>query len=596
MKIRSFLLVTFLAALVLVAAPPDAAAFRMQGTAREDATYEPVYARLKRFIPEVMKKNRITGLSIALVDDRGLIWAHGFGYADAARRIPAAPETIYRAGSITKPLTAIAVLQLAEQGKIGIDRPFSDCLPEFDIQSRFEDTGPITLRNILTHHSGLPSDWLGMMWNENPMPFDSLAASLRDEYVAYPPGLVFSYSNVGYTLLGHAVQEIAGLEYASYMKSAVLEPLGMMNSSFSPDALSGPEFARGYRNGREASEPPILLPAGGLQSTVLDLGRLIRMVLSDGMIEGRRILLPETVSEMVKPQNEGVPLDADVRIGLGWLLGGQGLNYAGRMAQHGGSTLLFFSQLSILLDHKLGVVVMGNSSGAAGVVEEISQEALRAALKAKAGISPPVAPETAVLSTLSVEKLRRYEATYATAMGLFQVKAGKGGLKSRLSGQPILLKPQSDGSFTPRFLLLGTIPIHVPQLAGIRFLFDDIAGRRVLLMEKAGDRTLLGERIVRTPISSRWAGRVGPYVPVNLGDNAGVWMKDARLRLEDGWLVMSVTHATAGLQEFALKPLSDTEAVALGLGRNMGQTLRVKTSNGEERLLFSGCEFSRMTN
>ncbi len=122
--------------------------------------YERVKEATSELIRKEMKKNNVIGLSIALVDDQRVAWAQGFGYADENRGIPAAPETIYKIGSITKLFTASAVMRLAEQGKLDIDRPLQTYLPEFSMRSRFPDQKPITLRDLMTHHSGLPANFL----------------------------------------------------------------------------------------------------------------------------------------------------------------------------------------------------------------------------------------------------------------------------------------------------------------------------------------------------------------------------------------------------------------------------------------------------
>jgi CubicO group peptidase (beta-lactamase class C family) len=101
-------------------------------------------------IGKEMKKSAINGLSIALVDDQNFLWSQGFGYANAERRIPATDQTIYGIGSITKLFTAIAVMQLAEQGRIEIDAPLRHYMPDFSIRSRFAVAPPITVRNLLT--------------------------------------------------------------------------------------------------------------------------------------------------------------------------------------------------------------------------------------------------------------------------------------------------------------------------------------------------------------------------------------------------------------------------------------------------------------
>jgi CubicO group peptidase (beta-lactamase class C family) len=162
-----------------------------QSVARGD--YEPVKAYLAALIQYEMKKRDVTGLSIALVDDRTILWAEGFGYADQAAKIPATSDTVYRAGSISKLFTATAAMQLAERGRLDIDAPLSASLPQFGIKSRFAGAGAITPRTIMTHHSGLPRDLLQGMWVEAPEPFTAVAHRIRDEYAAYPPNYVFSY-------------------------------------------------------------------------------------------------------------------------------------------------------------------------------------------------------------------------------------------------------------------------------------------------------------------------------------------------------------------------------------------------------------------
>jgi CubicO group peptidase (beta-lactamase class C family) len=193
-------------------------------------------------------------------------------------------------------------------------------LPQFSIKSRFPDTALITPRMLMTHHSGLPGDVLRGMWMENPEPFTNLAGKLKDDYVAYPPNFVMAYSNLGVTLLGHAVQQVAGEDYASHVERTVLRPLEMTHSVLSvrPEA---PLMSKGYRNGVETTEVPLRdVPAGGLNSSVRDLSHFLRMVFADGRYGQQQILKPETLAAMLQPQNRNVALDRDLSIGLGWML------------------------------------------------------------------------------------------------------------------------------------------------------------------------------------------------------------------------------------------------------------------------------------
>ena len=394
------------------------------------------YAKVAEYVTALvrheMKKRDVTGLSIALVDDQRVVWAEGFGYADKAGTVPASPETVYRAGSISKLFTATAAMQLAERGKMDIDRPLGDYLPGFSIRTRFADAAPVTPRSIMTHHSGLPSDYLKGMWTRNPEPFTRVADHIKDEYAANPPGTVFSYSNLGVTLLGDAIGKVAGRDFASHVRDEILLPLGMTRSSFSPSADRTPLAAKGYRKGTEAEEPPLRdVPAGGLNTSVLDLSRFVRMVLAGGKAGDRQLVKPETLAEMLRPQNTDVPLDLDFRVGLGWMLGGLGdidIRNGGPVAHHAGATLLFHGQMIVLPERKLGVVVLANSDTAGRVVGKVASEALKLALEAKTGDRQPEweKPEGSE-GSLSKEALQRYEGWYATPVGAVNVRKTSGG-------------------------------------------------------------------------------------------------------------------------------------------------------------------------
>src|SRR5512141_2486224 len=206
--------------------------------------YTKVAEYVSALIRHEMRKRNVTGLSIALVDDQRVVWAEGFGYADKAGNVPASPETVYRAGSISKLFTATAAMQLAERGMLDIDQPLNDYLPGFSIRTRFADSATVTPRSIMTHHSGLPSDYLKGMWTRNPESFTRVADYVKDEYAANPPGTVFSCSRRGVTLSGDAIGTVARRDCASHVRDELLLPLGMTRSSFSPSGDRTPLAAK----------------------------------------------------------------------------------------------------------------------------------------------------------------------------------------------------------------------------------------------------------------------------------------------------------------------------------------------------------------
>jgi CubicO group peptidase (beta-lactamase class C family) len=219
----------------------------------------------------------------SLVDDQQIVWQQGFGFADEVNKVTTKPETIYRAGSISKLFTATAVMQLVEKGKMDIDKPLTNYIPEFFIKSRFPHASPITSRTIMNHYSGLPGNFLKGMFTKNPEPYENVIGEIKNEYVACPPNYIFSYFNLGFALLGCALERAAGQSYASYMNDSVLPSLGMTHSLFSQFPSNSPLAAKAYRKGKEVEETPLRdIPAGGLNTSVLDLSRFIEMVFAEG--------------------------------------------------------------------------------------------------------------------------------------------------------------------------------------------------------------------------------------------------------------------------------------------------------------------------
>ena len=562
------------------------------------ADYECVKESISRLARQEMEKNNVTGLSIALVDDKGLIWAQGFGYADKGNNIPATPQTVYRVASISKLFTATAIMQLAEQGKINIDEPLTSYLPEFSIKTRFPGEGKITPRNLMTHHSGLPANFYKGIFSSNPEPFTKVIKELKDEYLAYPPDSVYSYSNLGVTLLGGVVERVTGKDYASYMKESILGPIGMENSSFSTKTGTG--AAKGYKDGDPTTELGIRdLPATGLLSSAVDLGRFMQMVLMGGMSGERRIIKPETLAEMLRPQNIKVPLDFGIYTGLGWALDGMGnteIENAGPVVHHGGSLPSFNSQLLILPEKKLGVVVLTNSS-TRPAVDDVAAEALTLALEVKTGIKQPrwTRPQKSV-KPLSPEEINHFTGSYATPVGLVKAYGKSDFLKAEILGNGVSLMPRTDGKLAIQYKLFGLIPISLRELDDVGVSRATTAGREFLLARSQNLDLIFGEKISPPAVSEKWLERVGAYQIVNQGNDV-LFFDGVRLDRQDGFLLIEYYTPlyAEGLMKFPIAPVSDTEAVILGLGGGMGETIHAVTVDGQETLQYSGYKLRKIS-
>ncbi len=556
---------------------------------------------LSQLIRHEMAKNSITGLSIALVDDQRVVWAEGFGYADKEQAQAASAETIYRVGSISKLLTATAAMQLVEQKKLDLDLPLQKYLPDFSVQSRFQNTAPITVRNLLTHHSGLPRDLSKGMFSARPVSATQFVEQVKHSDVDYPPNLVFSYSNLGFTLLGYTIQNISGVPFKDYMQHSVLEPLGMRTATFEAGPTSSSLMSKAYRRGKPADEWPLRdVPAVGLNASVLDLGRFLSMVFASGKVGEQQVLKPQSVAQMLSAQNVDVPLDLNFRSGLGWMLstlGASTIENAGPVAHHAGSTLFFRSEIYALPEHKLGVVVLANSSSAGQVVDRLATQALAIALQAKTGITQPARQKVLPANpTGSVEQLRPFVGDYATIAGHVRLRLDHDKLKADALGQAFDLVPRSDGLLGIEYSLLGLLPVDLRSLGDIGFTRRSVSNREVLIAVMGQQEMLIGERIQPPTHVTRWLQRLGSYEVVQTDEDRTV--VDRMALIEDhGFLLvdLAINGRVSAATRVPLQPVSDTEATLLGQLANGGDTLRCQGDAQTEQCSFAGYTLRKLT-
>ena len=584
MLLRRNIFALFVFVLSACSTPPQKPASAVRG----DYAYARQY--ITWMIEQGMSRDDVTGLSIALVDDQDVVWMQGFGYADKQAQLKASPDTVYHLGSIAKVFTASAAMQLAGQGKLDIDQPLQKYLPEFSIKSRFGDIRAITPRNIMTHHSGLPGNWVHGMSERHPQPFTDQVTAVKDEYLAGPPNTVFAYSNLGVSLLGAAIGEVSGECYASYMNSHLLHPLGMMHNGFEA-RIPG----RAYRNGNEVEAFPLRdLPSGGLNSSVSDMTHFMRMVFADGKYDGRQIMQPELLHEMLKVQNPGLPLDFDFKMGLGWMLSGVDVPRAGTVASHGGTTLNYHTMMAILPEHKLGVLVFSNSTTSQSLVAEVTVETLKLALEAKRGITQP---EKRLVESKNVplapEDVRNYQGYFETLIGLVKVDGSSGDLIAELMGWKFQLVKHEDGQFGVRLKLFGFIPVANREMKELNLSLHRIAGHDVLALDREGQSMLIGEKLQLKPLPEYLNDYVGDYDIVNRHD--GPMPENIRVAREGDLLIGEFTFAEKPgfLFRTSFLPVAQNELVMGGVGSGKGDTVRVAKIGDEAHLYYSGFDLKK---
>lgn len=313
---------------------------------------------------------RLPGMSVAVVEDQDIIFARAYGLADLENKVKATAETIYSICSISKLFTSVAIMQLRDAGKLRLDDEVSDHLPWFNIKQQYPDSGPITIRSLLTHSSGLPRESDFPYWSKPDFHFPSreqLKEKLGNQKTLYPSSTYFQYSNLGLSLLGEIVAEVSGQPYDDYIQEKILRPLAMNDTRpYLPKELWRNRLATGYssltRQGTRDMLPFFqaegIKPAAGFSSTVLDLARFACWqfrLLGRG---GEEILKAPTLREMHRVHW----MDPDWK--TSWGLGFSVYEMDGRtIVGHSGSCPGYRSTLMIDPGKKQAFVVMINASG-----------------------------------------------------------------------------------------------------------------------------------------------------------------------------------------------------------------------------------------
>lgn len=345
---------------------------------------------------------QIPGISIAVVHDQQVIATAGFGAADRERSVAATPETIYSVCSISKLFTAIAVMQLRDEGRLRLDDSIQRHLPWFEIKPTYPESPPITVQSLLTHSAGLQQDPPIAYWT-GAFSFPSgaeIRASLKDDELLFPVGRHYEYSNIAYILAGEIVAAASGRGYADRVTSRIIEPLGLTSTTPDmPGELRGGRLATGYSGvGRDGKRVPLpffqargVAPAAGFASSAIDLARFVSWQF--GLLGGGKseVLASNTLREMQRVHFPD-PDWSEAR-GLGFRVWrSDDRTFVG----HGGDCPGFRTAILLQPDDRIGTVFLANAGGVANEryaqrIYDIMAPAIRAAA---AGEPMPAAADT----------------------------------------------------------------------------------------------------------------------------------------------------------------------------------------------------------
>jgi CubicO group peptidase (beta-lactamase class C family) len=338
---------------------------------------------------EHLRSEDAPGLAFAVVAGGGVVAARGLGVADLASGAPVTPETRFLAGSISKAFTAVALLQLEEEGLLDLHRPVATYLPWFKVRAH---GGQISLHHLLTHTAGLPRDRSDLPSS----PYTALA--LRDRELTLAPGDRFAYSNIGYQLLSLVVEEVEGRPFAEVIRARILRPRSLDATLAAVTQESRLVTATGYQYLFD-DRPPVpgtpLVPVAwseytagdaNIVTTAPDLARFLAALLSQGDVPGRRLLQPASFSRMVQRTVRAADLGPGAFYGYGVILGSLEDD---PVLWHSGGMPGFRSIMIGDLDERVGIVVLMNGPGEP---RRLGEYALRALIAARRGRTPPPVP------------------------------------------------------------------------------------------------------------------------------------------------------------------------------------------------------------
>ncbi|WP_020475192.1 serine hydrolase [Zavarzinella formosa] len=500
-----------LAALTVMAVCPVT---RGQESVQAEKKYADVIRSLEPFIIAEMKAKDAPGLSIAIVDGDRIVWARGFGESSLEKKKPATAETQYPLGSVSKLFTALLALQLARDGKLDLDAPVTKYLADFKPKNSFNT--PVKIRHLLAHCSGIVREPpVGNCFFPGKATRAELVASLNDTELIHQPGTQYKYSNAAFALAGHLIETADKKSFEDVAETRIFQPLGMTHTSFrlTDPVRSKLAVGQGWtRYGKTFPWPThdylALGPAGGLHSSVLDIGKFIPALYSSG-----KPFHPDDLKTAFTPQFPGVK--AERTYGIGFMLS----EFQGKKkVSHGGAVNGCATEFAVLPEEQLGVIVCANLDSANMLTRRIADATLGQMLALKAGQPLSLLRTTASLPAGAARKLDgRYQS------GDKQVEVMTGGDRAWL------------------------IPSGGGTLKEIRsfeesFITDDALSYGTKIGLNGGNLKIDGKTYERMEITNpqpapdRWQGLIGEY-----GTDSNVLFvleKDGQLHLLIEWFYL----------------------------------------------------------
>lgn len=279
-----------------------------------------IFDDVKKDITQWIESDKTPSLSVAVYQDGKLLWLESFGYADIESLSPPHPATsLYPIASITKPFTATAIMMLVEEGKLNLEDPAAKFF-EFEVfRKHFPLDREITVKDLLNHTSGLCMYYNNLYYGEENRGINETPAFRKYNDIFYQPGTRFSYSNIGYTILGKIVEKVSGISYQQFLEKRIFAPLKLQNTfvRINKNRIDDYVVLRGAQKEKLPLVYTDTMPAGDIYSSAYDLAQFGRMHLADPAVKS--LLTKDTLKQMRIDLCETAHYDDPCTpYGLGW--------------------------------------------------------------------------------------------------------------------------------------------------------------------------------------------------------------------------------------------------------------------------------------
>jgi len=310
-------------------------------------------SRLDVLIPSLLSRENIPGVQISIIDSGRVSWSKGYGFSNAQHSAPITDSSLFNIGSVSKSITSWAVMSLLKETGITVDSPVQDHLRRWQFPPSEFDSRLVTIRRLLSHTSGLSILPASESFSYPPTLAETLTKSFGSFgrlRLVHEPGTHFEYNNGNYLLLQMFIEDVSGIEFATYVKSKVLEPLGLVHTTYTP-AGNGVNM--------------YFAASGGVYTTAADLGKFVSASMTDGRdLPGRDVLTLEAVQEMIAPEEE-----TGGRYGLGYKV----LRLSDHLSliTNDGANPGYRAMFMAAPEQKVGVVILTNSDNGGRIVADI---------------------------------------------------------------------------------------------------------------------------------------------------------------------------------------------------------------------------------